>query len=168
MDTQERAVVDSCQWFFEEARPKQDADQVQRGIDRLATLFRSIRYSDKPSECSLSTFSCPREGLAERTREILKLAEDWSMLIRHKRGQKDRNSNRVDEKYQLSPMLAPKWELPISCRGALALTPEEVNAIFAEVNDRAFEAIQQTRMERMNVPFHKSDVPFGQTTLPGI
>jgi hypothetical protein len=168
VDTQERAVVDSCQWFFEEARPKQDADQVQRGIERLATLFRSIRYSDKPSECSLSTFSCPRAGLADKTKQILKLAEDWSMLIRHKRGQKDRNSNRVDEKFQLSPMLAPKWELPISCRGALALTAEEVNAIFAESNDREFEAVHQTRMERMNVPFQKSDPSSGQTMLPGI
>lgn len=101
METQERAVLDSCSWFFEEARPKQDADHVQRGVERLATLFRGIRYSDKPSECSLSTFSCPVAGLSQRTQEILSLAQDWSMLIKHRRGQKDRNSERVDQKYQL-------------------------------------------------------------------
>jgi hypothetical protein len=168
VETQERAVVDSSQWFFDEATPKQDAAQVQQGIGRLATLFRAIRYSDKPSECSLSTFSCSRAGLSERTQEILKLAEDWSMLIRHKRGQKYRNSKRVDEKYQLSPMLAPNWELPISRRGALALTAEEVNAIFADLDDLRFREVHKMRMERMNVPFHRSDSSANQAALPGL
>jgi len=90
------------------------------------------------------------------------------MIIKHNRGQKDRNSNRVDEKYQLSPMLAPKWELPISCRGALALNADEVNAIFAEPNNRDFEAVQRARMQRMNVPFQHSKTSSGQKMLPGI
>jgi hypothetical protein len=165
IDSQERAVVESCSWFFEEARPEQNAEHVQRSVDRLATLFREIRYSDKPSECSLSTFSCPSQGTDETSKQSLRLAEDWSMLIRHVRGQKDRNSQRVDQKYQLSPMLAPRWDLPISRRGALALTAEEVNLIFGRAAEAEFVSMKETRIQRMNVPFKEGDPAPSQALL---
>lgn len=166
METQERAVIESSSWFFEEARPTQSADQIQRGIDRLATLFREIRYSEKPSECSLCTFSCPVSALTDRTKAMLNLAQDWSMLIKHRRGQKDRNSSRVDDKFQLSPMLAVRWELPLSRRGALALNADEVNAIFGEPDDRRFEEIKQTRTARMSVPFRDAGIEVEPALFP--
>jgi hypothetical protein len=165
IDSQERAVIESCSWFFEEARPEQNAEHVQRSIDWLATLFREIRYSDKPSECSLSTFSCPSQGIDETTKYSLRLAEDWSMLIRHVRGQKDRNSHRLDHKYQLSPMLAPRWDLPISRRGALALTAEEVNLIFGRATDNEFVSMKEARIQRMTVPFKEADAAPSQASL---
>jgi hypothetical protein len=165
IESQERAVVESCSWFFEEARPEQNAEQVQRSVDRLAILFREIRYSDKPSECSLSTFSCPSQDIDETSKLSLRLAEDWSMLIRHVRGQKDRNSQRVDQKYQLSPMLAPRWNLPISRRGALALTAEEVNLIFGRAAEADFVKMKEGRIQRMNAPFKGGEPAPRQASL---
>ena len=165
IDSQERAVVESCSWFFEEARPEQSAEQVQRSIDWLATLFREIRYSDKPSECSLSTFSCPWRDIDDTSKRSLRLAEDWSMLIRHVRGQKDRNSQRVDLKYQLSPMLAPRWDLPISRRGALALTAGEVNIIFGRGGEAEFVNMKDARIQRMKVPFKEESTAPRQASL---
>ncbi len=159
IDAQEQAVVNSCSWFFEEALPNQDGEHVQRAMERLCTLFREIRYSDKPSECSLSTFSCRSDGIDESSSRVLRLAQDWSMLIKHVRGQKDRNSKRVDEKYQLSPMLAPRWGLSISRRGALALKPEEVNVIFGDAEDADFVRMKDKRVRPMNVPFRDSETP---------
>jgi hypothetical protein len=168
METQEQAVLEACSWFFEEARPNHQADLVQHAIERLATLFREIRYSDKPSECSVSTFSCSTTSWSPKSRELLKLAQDWSMLIRQKRGQRDRNSERVDEKYQLSPMLAPKWDLPLSRRGALVLNGAEIDAIFGELSDENFQAVRQNRIARMNAPFRGDERNSDQqTTLPG-
>ena len=97
---------------------------------------------------------------------MLNLAQDWSMLIKHRRGQKDRNSTRLDDKFQLSPMLASRWELPLSRRGALALSAEEVNAIFGEVDESRFEEIKQTRTARMTVPFRDSASEVGAALFP--
>lgn len=88
------------------------------------------------------------------------------MLIKHRRGQKDRNSARVDDKFQLSPMLAVRWELPLSRRGALALSADEVNAIFGEPDDRKFEEIKQTRTARMSVPFRDAGIEVEPALFP--
>ncbi|MGI4830437.1 MAG: hypothetical protein ACRYFU_19885 [Janthinobacterium lividum] len=165
MDTQERGVIEAASWFFDDARPKQNSEQVQLGIERLATLFREIRYSDKPSECSICTFSAPNEGVSQASQELLHLAVDWSMLIKHERGQKDRNSSRVDEKFQLSPMLCPRWELPLARRGALALSAEELSVLFSSAQRAEWESARQTRVGRMNVPFAQA-VPDDRATAP--
>ena len=65
-------------------------------------------------------------------------------------------------------MLAPRWELPLSRRGALALKAGEVNAIFGEAEGKEFEIFEQTRVARMNVPFKETVVSDDQSLLPGI
>ena len=54
---------------------------VMDGINRLGTLFRGIRFSDKPSECSCSSFSVDVSRSSETARRVLDLAEKWSLLI---------------------------------------------------------------------------------------
>ena len=67
-------VKEAADWFFRDARsPGKDGKFVQDAIGRLGTLFRSIRYSDKPSECSLSTFSYEAAAsFASGTRRVRK------------------------------------------------------------------------------------------------
>jgi len=153
IEAQQLGVIDAAEWFLKDARiPGKHGQSVHEAVRRLAELFRAIRFSDKPSECSLVTFSTNTTALSERSWAMLQLSYFWSLLIRVPGGQKDRNTPRVDDKYQLNPMLAPLWQLPVSRRGAIALDPSEVETIFAS-NKEAFEEVLHRRVSRMQAPF---------------
>lgn len=151
---QRSGVKEASEWFFyHEARMGGiNGQHVRAGIDRLATLLREIRFSDKPSECSPLAFSTNYPGLSVCTRDILELAVNWSLLIKIGGGQRERNSKRIDNKYQINSMLAPHWDLPVSRRGVLSLSTEEVNAIFDPSCSDSFEALKNDRVKRMNAP----------------
>jgi hypothetical protein len=174
-ESQWKGVREGSDFFYNDARMTGESGALVRaGIDRLSELFRDIRFSDKPSECSISTFSVDESKLTETARELISGARDWSLLIDIESGQRDRNSMRVDAKYQINKMLAPRWDLPIYRRGAVGLNPEEVNSIFDPEHVENFENLKTERIERMMAPFfgrsskteakHK---PNSATHLPG-
>ena len=151
--SQQAGVLEASEWFYQDAKMiGRDGQLVMDGINRLGTLFRGIRFSEKPSECSCSSFSVDVSKPSETARRVLDLAEKWSLLI-GVGGQPDRNTDRIDRKYQLNPMLAPRWDLAIYRRGVLALRPEEINAIFDPQHVAEFENLAGARVARMRAPF---------------
>jgi hypothetical protein len=165
---QQKGVLEAAQWFFRDAEVLgEEGANVQNALRRLAELFRDIRFADKPAECSLSTFSTNLAGITSRSRALLDLSEKWSLLIRVRNGQKDRNTNRVDAKYQVNSMLAPLWDLPISRRGAVALNTDEVDSIFDPVHVDEFTKLKRRRIARMTAPqFDLEDVILTPEALP--
>ena len=156
IEAQQRGVLDAADWFRENARiPGKVGQQARKGIERLAELFREIRFADKPTECSLVTFSVNLNSLDQDTRGVIDACEKWSLLIRIPQGQKDKNSKRVHAKYQLSPMLAPLWQLPVSRRGAIALNTKEIDSIFASEESAKFVEVLRLRLTPMKAPFVK-------------
>ena len=146
-------VKEAADWFFRDARsPGKDGKFVQDAIGRLGTLFRSIRYSNKPSECSLSTFSYEPAAVTDETRRLIELAEKWSLLV-YVGGQRDRNSERIDMKFQINRMLTPRWDISSSRRGALAISGEDLNAVFDPTFKPEFEDRLKIRVGRMTAPF---------------
>jgi hypothetical protein len=87
----------------------------------------------------------------DETRRLLDIAQKWSLLIAVPE-RRDRSSERIDEHFQLNPMLAPRWDLAIFRRGVLGLTPDECNAIFDESKQSEFTRALQARESRMNAP----------------
>lgn len=158
-ESQWRGVKEGSDFFYQDnLRMKGETGTLVRaGVDRLAELFRDIRFSDKPSECSLCTFSVDESKTTEEARHLIKEARDWSLLVDIESGQKDRNSMRVDTKYQINRMLAPRWDLPIFRRGTIGLSAEEVNSIFDPVYSLNFDKVKTDRIDRMTAPlFGKS------------
>jgi hypothetical protein len=150
---QQSGVLEAAEWFYREGRAiGGDGPLLQDSISRLGELFRSIRFSDKPVECSCSTFSCDGTRISEEAFRLLDLAQQWSLLI-NVGGQKDRNSKRVDLKLQLNPMLCPRYDLSIARRGVIPLRPEEVNAIFDPEYTSVLPKFIKARVERMTAPF---------------
>jgi len=151
--SQHAGVMEASEWFYRDARMLgRDGQIVMDSINRLGTLFRGIRFSEKPSECSCSTFSADVSRASDAARNALDLAEKWSLLI-DVGGQRDRNTERIDAKYQLSRMLAPRWDLAIYRRGALALSADELNSIFDPQHAAEFDKLSETRVARMRAPF---------------
>ena len=153
IDSQREGVREAADWFFDDARtPGSDGTLIRAGVARLATLFRDIRFSDKPSEKAIYTFSADLSQCSPEAQRIVNLAEKWSLLIRVQGGQKDRNSKRVDEKYFINSILSPKWDLPVSRGGALELDPKQVNAIFDPNYISQFDELSRERVSRMTAP----------------
>lgn len=162
---QQAGVSEASDWFHRDARAVGgDGGLLIDSIGRLATLFRAIRFSDKPVECSCITFSCDISQTTAEAQRVIDLAQKWSLLI-HVGDQKDRNSERVDPKLQLNPMLSPRWGLSIYRRGALALRTDEVNSIFDDSIKAHFDKFLKGRVARMSAPFFGKKQP---TPLNGL
>lgn len=154
VESQDRGVRDASEWFFHDARIAGPEGRVIRdSIARLAVFFREYRFSDKPAEVALASFSFDPSQISQEAQGVIDLAEKWSLLVSVTGGQKDRNSMRVDSKYQLSRMLSPRWDLPVARRGTIPLLPEEINAIFGPSWSGDFRSLLQRRIEKLNVPF---------------
>ena len=95
----------------------EDGALIQAAIERLANVLRTNRFGDKPIESSVSSFSVAEQDIGSEARRVLKLAEARAFIHRIPGGQRDRNSQLVLGKFQLSPMLAPRWDLPLVRRG---------------------------------------------------
>ncbi len=159
IQSQRSGVLAATDWFLDDARPLGgDGNHVHAAILRLGDLFRRLRYSDKPVESSLASFSVDPTSCSDTAREILELAAQWALLVRVDKGEKDRNTGFIRSKYHLNRLLSPRWDLPTARRGTIALTAEEVNAIFDPDHDDEFVDVLNRRLARMNVPFrHAAD-----------
>ncbi|PII37952.1 hypothetical protein T190_28390 [Sinorhizobium meliloti CCBAU 01290] len=117
--SQQKGVLDASDWYFSNMRKAgPDGIVIQAAVERLANIFRINRFSDKPVEISLCSFSVSEREVSDEARRVLGLAEARAFLHRIPGGQKERNSEDVTAKFQLSPMLAPRWDLPLSRRGS--------------------------------------------------
>jgi hypothetical protein len=170
-ESQRLGVIEATNWFFGDIQVRGDhGDAAIRSILRIGTLLRSIRYSDKPAECSLIAFSFDASQLSTRAAESIRWLAIRSVLVPIRGGQRDRNTERVDEKYQLSSMLCPRWDLPVFRRGTLAFSASEVSALFEDAAPDAFDKLLATRIGRMTAPMFgkKSSAPVDQPKLPGL
>lgn len=151
---QRAAVNQASSWFYQDA-PGMGAlgVEAQAAIDRLGRLFRVLRFSDKPVESSLVSFSVDSTRLSERARVTVKACEDFSLLIAIPFGQRERNTGGIDQKYQMGGMLSPRWDLPVSRRGSTPLSAVEANAIFDAEAAHDFDRIVRARESRVTAPF---------------
>lgn len=150
IDSQYRGVMEATEWFFSSMRKSgREGAAIQVATERLAQIFRESRFSDLPIECSLNTFSISLHQLSEEARYVLDLCEQRSFINEVSGGQKHRNSKEVQLKYQLHPMLCPRWQLPIGRRGAMVLSSELGNAVFEPGKQDVFaEELKQFRRAR--------------------
>lgn len=152
IEAQRNGVKDASEWFFKDVRlAGPDGSKIRDSVSRIAELLRAVRYSDKPSEVSLCAFSIPFDDVAEDTRNILDMSEKWSLISAVGGGRPGKNSFRVDAKYQLNPLLAPRWDLSISVRGDLPLSAAEADTVFT--GSRAeFDELVRVRTAAMMGP----------------
>ena len=168
---QYEGVAQAANWFFDDARTTgSDVEMTQSSVERLANFMRRLRYSDKPVESSLTTFSFDEAAAEPLAVQRIRNAHSMSLLLRVSSGAKDRNSDAVVEKYQLNPMLCPRYDLPLARRGTIPLSPSEIAAIFG-ADTAKFESVVAARLSRMNAPFERSKrnkSESAQSVLPGL
>jgi hypothetical protein len=163
-EAQLEGFLESASWFYRDSIViGEHGPEVQDAIRKLADLFRALRFADKPPEVSLASFSVEDSAMSPQARAVLNEAAAWSLLIEIGSGQRDRNTRGVTRKFQLNPMLCPRWDLPIARRGAIALSASEADAIFDAERAGTYDAVVRQRVQRATVPF--SDEGLAQGSL---
>lgn len=153
ISTQNEGVRDAAEWFWDDAQPDRHGPESRVAIQALAEVFAGIRFSPKPAECSVGTFTVLAGGGTERAREVLTYAKNWSYLIQIKGVGSDRNNaDATDDKYQLSPMLAPRWDVSEKRRGAIRLNEDLFNAIFDSAFRDRLKSLVGARLGAMQNP----------------
>lgn len=163
--SQRAGVAEAYDWFIRDAQILgQDGRQVKAAIARLGDLFRAIRFSDKPSECSLCTFSVNFGELGERTQRMIEAAAQWSLLI-PTADRIERNTGNPVAKYQLNGMMAPHYWLPVNSRGNIHLSASEAEVIFTNPDTTHFTNLVANRVKGMNAPFCAEEEQSHEPTL---
>ncbi|TMJ18650.1 MAG: hypothetical protein E6G92_02070 [Alphaproteobacteria bacterium] len=150
--SQTDGVRDGASWFWEDAQPGSDGMRVREAVEGIAILFRTVRFGHAPSECDLCMFSVALDELTDNSRKVLRIAENWSYLIRLPEGRRNKNNRRVDEKFRLAPMLAPRWEVSEHLRGSIELAGEFANAILDPDLRSTLPTIFKRRVNRIVSP----------------
>ncbi len=144
----------TAEWFLNEDTMilGDDAKLVSDGLMNLGQFLKSLRFVDKPVECSLICFSTNLSEISEISRHIINVSADHSYLLKSDNGRKNRNTQRVEPLYQLNSTLSPKWDLPTGRRATIDLSAREINAIFDPDHKDDFKAILTARMNRLTAP----------------
>lgn len=154
---QREGVREASNWFLSDAKGLgRVGEEAQLAIRRLASLFREMRFADKPVEVSCSAFSTDRQGLTPGALASLDEALSHSLLLEVPVGRRDRNSHVLQHKYQLNPMLAPLFDLSLALRGTASFSRDELNAIFDGERSDDYEGVRRRIVGRMQAPFTKA------------
>lgn len=155
LKAQNEGIREASAWFLRENKGLgRDGEYTQIAIRRLAGLFRAMRFSDKPVEVSCATFETDRQGLTADSTRILDDAVKYGLLLDVPTGRRERNTQTLQYKYQLNPMIVPLFDLPFSRRGSANFTSSELNVIFdPSADESAYNSMQKRIISRLNAPF---------------
>ncbi|MDN3558611.1 hypothetical protein [Vreelandella neptunia] len=157
VEMQTEAAIESAQFLYEsDSNFGEASDKAREAVLRLAQLLRTARYALNIPEVSPITVSFSDSDLNETARFVLNNALNYSFVFEISSGRPDRNSQRINRKIQLNPLLSPKWGLPVGRRGDLSLNAETLNSIFDQAHYQEFKLILAKLRDKWNDPFKKS------------
>ncbi len=145
---QTEAAFDAARFMYEsDTSFGQDSDIALAAISRLASILRTARFSINIPEVSPLAFSFSADDLTHTAKKVLQDALNYSLVFEMTDGRPDRNSQKINRKIQLNPLLSPKWSLPISRRGDISLNKELLSAVFDAQGSDDFDMLLK-RLER--------------------
>lgn len=166
VDIQTDAALEAARFCFEgDSNYGIRSDQAREAVNRLAELLRIARYSLNIPEVSPLAISFDSDDLSVDGRQTLESAFNYSLLFEIGDGRPDRNTQRLNRKVQLSPMLSPRWGLPIGRRGDISVSGPMLNAIFDPSARETFDILLRQQSARWNFPFSDSAKDFVQSKL---
>jgi len=154
VSSQKSALIEASDWFFGECKVEGTlGNKVANALSKLCELMRIECYSDKPVECSASSFTVDMSAISQESKKVL----EWGRLIRvfieNDKGRQEKNSQKLVKKYDLNSLLCPKWGIPLQRRGAISFSPESFDALFDSCKDNEYKAFRKDFEDRRSIPF---------------
>jgi len=164
--SQKMSLKESSDWFYEDCISEGVlGDSVAIFLDRLCELLRIDMYSDKPVECSSSSFVVDKNKLTNECKDILDWAEKTRVLIGGD-PRIDKNSQRLLNSYFINGLLCPRWGLATSRRGALKLNDNAATIIFSPQKNEDYKLLRLHFENSRNAPFEvDNDNSIGEQQL---
>jgi hypothetical protein len=154
LKSQRISLLEAAKWFHGESRRECPiGGNVESALGKLGELLRIEMYSDKPVECSASSFTVDVSQIGQEAKELIK----WAVLIRLLiKGQprQDKNSQKLISKYHMNTLLCPMWGLSVSRRGAIHLSPSDVSIIFSSDKQKEYKKLISSFSDSRNLPFN--------------
>ena len=152
--SQTEGISDTAEWFWDDVHLDNNGIRIRIAIENLSILFRYIRFCLKPTECDLSSFSIDINILSEEARNTIRNAENWSYLIHQPKGRNSKNTQQINDSYQLAPILTPKWGLSQIRGGTIEINKDLANAIFSD-NREIFKKELRKRLKSISFEFNE-------------
>lgn len=148
-------VLDASSWYLSDAKPLgTEGEECEIAIRRLGEYMRSIRYSNKPTEIDIATFSASLTQISSAALAVLERCVSHGLLVEVRGGRSSRNHGSRHRKFQLHPMLTPMWGLRPGRRGDATLDRLTIEAIFnPTVEDLSFQRVRESLEVSLNAPF---------------
>ena len=168
LEAQRRGVSDSSAWFLKNARATGVVGEENEAvIARIGSFLKSLRFVDKPTDVGVCMIAVQRSRISSQSRSRLDSLVSHSLLIDLPEGLQAKNGEDVLAKYQLHPMLAPGFDLPIARRGSTILTESEVDVLFDPLSSESdLRTLIRSRSIRVSAPFRSGSG--GYENVPAI
>lgn len=165
LEVQSKAIKSASEWFYDDVRECEDRAKLKASMGRLGQLLRVNNYSDLPKECSCISFAVDIKKITPEAKKMLKMAEDYSFIIRSDSSKDKNHKSSTLNKYQINRMLCPLWDLPISSRGTKQLTNTEANLIWDASQDSLVEFEELRNKWEKEMSFSPPESKFNQQSL---
>jgi hypothetical protein len=164
---QTEAAIEAARFMYEsDTNYGSQSESAREAVNRLAQVLRTARYAINIPEVSPLAISFYDGDLTSNARQTLNSALNYSFVFEIHEGRPDRNSERLNRKIQLTPLLSPRWGLPISRRGDLGLSRELINSIFDTARIKEFDFLLRFLSSKWNNPFATNMAFHYQEALP--
>ncbi|WP_323788900.1 hypothetical protein [Psychroserpens sp.] len=168
INSQREGLLQASDWFIKDAQiPGKFGVTVNQSIHRIGQYLQTLRYSNTPPECSISSFRIDKTILSPQNQKTLKFLTEYSYLIKTSDRQ-DKNLERNDNTYQIIGILASIWGLSLSQRGVPNLNIDLAKLIFDDDDEtgKQFKLFINEIDSKYNAPFlkKKSKPNKGKTT----
>lgn len=152
---QTEAAIEAARFMYErDTNYGSRSERAREAVNRLAQLLRTARYAMNIPEVSPLAVSFYEPELTPDAKQTLDSALNYSFVFEVRDGRPDRNSERLNKKIQLNPLLSPHWGLPISVRGDISLATDMANAIFDPKQQGEFDLLLNALNSKWNNPFN--------------
>ena len=151
-------IKETAGWYLDNAElTGKRGSYANTAIKNLAEYFRLYRFSDKPTDTSVCAFNYGTENVSQNARDLIRMMELHSFLVKVDNERKQKNSGKAETTYQINRILAPNWNLPSSRRGVADFSNTVIESLFNFEHFSNFDSEYVALKNRMNAPFVKNE-----------
>ena len=160
-------IKETSRWYLEDAELMGETGSfINTAINNLANYFRLYRFADKPTDTSVCAFNFGSEDISTNAKELIRMMELHSLLIKVDNERKQKNTGKAETTYQMNRVLAPNWNLPSARRGIADFSKNVVEAIFNHDCFEKFDSEYRLFKGRMNAPFYRKGMQDMEPLFP--
>lgn len=153
IDAQMEGVRKTVDWFYVENRIlSPSSKRMTEAVIRIGDYLRDLRFSNIPPQCSINIFSLKKIAMSTEAQAVFNTLVDYSYIIKVA-DRRVKNSNDIQEVYQINTTIMPQWELGLGMRGLVEIEDALADAIFELDQQTVYERMVRQKLKEYNAPF---------------